>query len=183
MVYDIISILNNWILSCKFFMEKQFIHMNLKQKTSQIIENVRQLKGDPNYIATGMSIGIFIGITPTFPFHTILALALAYIFRASKAAAALGVWIGNPLTIPFIYVGSYKTGSMILGTSFPYDIKYLTFTELTKLGLDATLALITGGVIIGILPAVASYFITRRLVKKYRSRRRLKNINQGKPAS
>jgi uncharacterized protein len=159
------------------------MNFNLKLKTARIIEDIKHLKGDPNYIASGMSIGIFIGITPTFPFHTVLALALAYIFRASKAAAALGVWIGNPLTIPFIYFGSYKTGSIILGTSFPFDIKYLTFTELTKLGLEATLALLTGGVIIGILPAVASYFITRRLIKKYRSRRRHKKTEQGQPVS
>ncbi len=124
--------------------------MNLKQKTAQFIENVKQLKGDPHYIAAGMSIGIFIGITPTFPFHTILALALAYAFRASKAAAAIGVWIGNPLTMPFLYLGSYKAGSIILGTSIPFDMKYTTFTELTKLGLKATIALMTGGIVIGI---------------------------------
>jgi len=157
--------------------------IDLKKKTTRFIESIKQLKGDPNFIASGMAIGIFIGITPTFPFHTILAVGLAYILRASKAAAAIGVWIGNPLTIPLIYFGSYKTGSLILGSSFPFDAKYLTFTELTKLGLDATLALITGGVVIGIVPAVASYFITRRLVKKFRSRRRLIKINQEKPAS
>ncbi|TRZ50341.1 DUF2062 domain-containing protein [bacterium] len=157
--------------------------MNLKQKTARSIERVKQLKGDPNFIAAGMAIGIFVGITPTFPFHTILAIGLAYILRASKAAAAIGVWIGNPLTIPFIYMGSYKTGALILGTSLPFDAKYTTFTELTKLGLDATIALLTGGAIIGILPAVAAYFITRRLVKKFRSRRRLLTNNQEKPAS
>lgn len=157
--------------------------MNLKQKTAQFIENVKQLNGDPHYIATGMSIGIFIGITPTFPFHTILALALAYILRASKAAAAIGVWIGNPLTMPFIYLGSYKTGALILGTSIPFDIKYTTFTELAKLGINATLALLMGGIIIGILPAAAAYLITRRMVKKLRSRRRLLKANQKEPVS
>ncbi|MBU1713753.1 MAG: DUF2062 domain-containing protein [Proteobacteria bacterium] len=157
--------------------------MNLKQKTAQFIENVKQLKGDPHYIAAGMSIGIFIGITPTFPFHTILALALAYALRASKAAAAIGVWIGNPLTMPFLYLGSYKTGSIILGTSIPFDMKYMTFTELTKLGLKATISLMTGGVVIGIPFAVASYLITRRLVKKFRSRRRLLKVNQEKSVS
>jgi len=157
--------------------------MNFKQKINEFIKRVKQLKGDPNFIATGMAIGIFVGITPTFPFHTILAIGLAYILRASKAAAAIGVWIGNPLTIPFIYMGSYKTGALILGTSLPFDAKYTTFTELTKLGLKATIALLTGGVIIGIPFAAASYFITRRLVKKFRSRRRLLTNNQEKPAS
>ena len=155
----------------------------LKKKTSQFIESIKQLKGDPNFIASGMAIGIFIGITPTFPFHTVLAVALAFIFRASKAAAAIGVWIGNPLTIPFIYMGSYKTGSLILGTSIPFDTKYTTLTELTKLGIDATLALITGGIIIGIVPAVAAYFLTRRFVKKFRSRRRLSAKQQEKSVS
>jgi uncharacterized protein (DUF2062 family) len=130
-----------------------------------------------------MAIGVFVGITPTFPFHTGIAIALAYILRASKAAAAIGVWIGNPLTIPFIYLGSYKTGALILGTSLPFDAKFTTFTELTKLGLKATIALLTGGVIIGIPFAVVSYFITRRLVKKFRSRRRLKMNQPGAPAS
>ncbi len=157
--------------------------MNLKQKTAQFIEHVKQLKGDPHFIAAGMAIGIFVGITPTFPFHTFIAIALAYFLRASKAAAAIGVWIGNPLTIPFIYLGSYKTGALILGTSLPFDAKFTTFTELTKLGLKATIALLTGGVIIGIPFAAASYFITRRLVKKFRSRRRLLTNNQEKPDS
>lgn len=157
--------------------------MNLKQKIYEFAERVKKLQGDPNFIAAGMAIGIFVGITPTFPFHTVLAIALAYILRASKAAAAIGVWIGNPLTIPFIYLGSYKTGALILGASLPFDAKFTTFTELTKLGFEATIALLTGGVIIGIPFAAASYFITRRLVKKFRSRRRLLTNNQEKPAS
>lgn len=157
--------------------------MNLKQKINEFAERIKQIKGDPNFIAAGMAIGIFVGITPTFPFHTVLAIGLAYILRASKVAAAIGVWIGNPLTIPFIYLGSYKTGALILGTSLPYDAKFTTFTELTKLGLKATIALLTGGVIIGIPFAAASYFITRRLVKKFRSRSRLLTNNQEKPAS
>ncbi len=157
--------------------------MNLKQKCIGFAERIKKIKGDPNFIAGGMAIGIFVGITPTFPFHTAIAIALAYILRASKAAAAIGVWIGNPLTIPFIYLGSYKTGALILGTSLPYDVKFTTFSELTKLGLKATFALLTGGVIIGIPFAAASYLITRRLVKKFRSRRRLLMNQPEIPAS
>lgn len=157
--------------------------MNLKQKIKGFTERIKKIKGDPNFIALGMAIGVFVGITPTFPFHTGIAIVLAYILRASKAAAAIGVWIGNPFTIPFIYLGSYKTGALILGTSLPFDAKYTTFSELTSLGLDATLALLMGGVIIGIPLAVVSYFITRRLVKKFRSRRRLKMNQPGTPAS
>ncbi|MBU4010589.1 MAG: DUF2062 domain-containing protein, partial [Proteobacteria bacterium] len=103
-----------------------------------------------------------------------LAVMLAYIFRASKAAAALGVWIGNPLTMPFLYFTSYKTGQLIFGTSLPFDIKYTTFTELIKLGSDATLALMTGGTLIGIPPAILAYFITSHIANKVHTRKKQK---------
>ncbi|MBU1055255.1 MAG: DUF2062 domain-containing protein [Proteobacteria bacterium] len=148
--------------------------MTIKKKISEFVEKIKNLDGDPHYIAMGMSIGVFIGITPTFPFHTALAIMLAYIMRASKAAAALGVWLGNPLTMPFFYFTSYKTGQIIYGTSFPFDIKYTTFTELLELGSDATIALMTGGVLIGIPPAIAAYFITSHITKKVHSAKKLK---------
>ncbi|MGB5159180.1 DUF2062 domain-containing protein [Desulfobacterium sp. N47] len=146
--------------------------MIIKKKISQFVDRVKKLDGDPHHIAVGMSIGVFIGITPTFPFHTALAVMLAYILRASKAAAALGVWIGNPLTMPFFYFTSYKTGQLIFKTSLPFDLKYTSLTELIKLGSDATLALMTGGTLIGILPAILTYFITWHIAKKVHLRKK-----------
>ena len=51
----------------------------------------RRLQGDPRKVALGAAIGIFIGITPTLPFHTFLILGLAPLFRASVIAAYLGI--------------------------------------------------------------------------------------------
>lgn len=148
--------------------------MTIKKKINGFVEKIKNLDGDPQHIAMGMSIGVFIGITPTFPFHTALAVMLAYFMRASKAAAALGVWVGNPFTMPFFYFTSYKTGQIIFGTSLPFDIKYTTFTELIKLGSDATLALMAGGALIGIPPAIAAYFITCNITKKVHHRKKQK---------
>jgi len=144
----------------------------LKKKIKEFIKNAKTLQGDPHYIAMGMAIGVFIGITPTFPFHTVLAVALALVFRASKPAAALGVWAGNPITMPFFYLGSYKIGMLILGNSVPYDEKYISIPELLKLGLDVTAALITGGAVLGILPAIFSYFVARKIFTNIRNRKK-----------
>jgi uncharacterized protein (DUF2062 family) len=58
-----------------------------------------RLRGKPGELARGVAIGIFVGITPTIPFHTILALILAMILRGSKIAALLAtVLVSNPLT-------------------------------------------------------------------------------------
>ena len=142
-----------------------------KYNIREFVERVKKLEGDPHYIAMGMAIGVFVGITPTMPFHTVIAVALAFILRGSKAAAAIGVWFCNPFTAPFFYLGSYKVGMFIFGNSAPFDIKYESILELIKLGMDVTMAMIAGGIILGILPGIVAYFITRKIIATIRSRR------------
>lgn len=147
----------------------------LKQRLHDFIERAKKLQGDPHYIAMGMAIGVFVAITPTIPFHTAIALALAFILRGSKAAAVIAVWVSNPVTIPIFYLGSYKAGNFILGNSIPFDPKYESLSELAKLGLDATIAMMMGGVILGIVPGIAAYFITRKIFITLRARRAKKH--------
>jgi uncharacterized protein (DUF2062 family) len=142
-----------------------------KHYIREFVARVKNLKGDPHYVAKGMAIGVFISITPTIPFHTVLAVTLAFILRGSKAAAVLGVWFSNPLTAPIFYWGCYKAGMYLLGISAPFDVKYESILELINLGMDVTIAMIAGGIILGILPGIASYFITRKIIVTIRLRR------------
>ena len=64
----------------------------LKKKVELLLERIRQMNGDPHYVALGMAIGVFVAVTPTIPFHTVLAIGLSILLRGSKAAAILGVW-------------------------------------------------------------------------------------------
>ena len=149
----------------------------LKQRLHDFIERVKKLQGDPHYIAVGMAIGVFVAITPTIPFHTAIALALAFMLRGSKAAAAIAVWVSNPVTIPIFYLCSYKVGNFILGNSIPFDPKYESLSELAKLGLDATIAMMVGGVILGIFPGIAAYFITRKIFITLRARKAQRDLS------
>jgi uncharacterized protein (DUF2062 family) len=102
------------------------------------------------------------------PFHTILAVSLAVLVRASKLAAALGVWVGNPLSIPFFYYGSYRIGQLVLGLPglrFPEDHSLLV---MAKLGGEIVGAMVLGGVILGIIPAVVAYVLTLKLTSSPR---------------
>jgi uncharacterized protein len=145
-----------------------------KYNIREFVQRIKNLEGDPHYVAMGLAIGVFIGITPTIPFHTVLAVALAFILRGSKVAAALGVWFSNPITAPIFYWGSYKAGMYLLGNPAPFDIKYESILELLDLGMDVTIAMIAGGIILGILPGIASYFITRKIITTIRLRRESK---------
>jgi len=115
-----------------------------------------------------MAIGVFVGITPTIPFHTVLAVGLAFLFGASKTAAAIGVWFSNPLTIPVLYVSSFKVGSHFLGREIPFGIDQESLSGLLRLGLDVTAAMLTGGIVIALPLAVTTYFLTRWLLARYR---------------
>jgi len=142
-----------------------------KHNFREFFDRVKNLEGDPHFVAMGLAIGVFIGITPTIPFHTVLAVSLAIILRGSKAAAALGVWCSNPVTAPIFYWGSYKVGMYLLGNRAPFDVKYESILELLNLGMDVTIAMIAGGVILGVLPGIASYFITRKVIETIRLRK------------
>ena len=157
------TIQDSTVKKSEYFFKK----FNIREFT----ERVKKLHGDPHYVAMGMAIGVFISITPTIPFHTIIAVALACIFRGSKAAAALGVWFCNPLTAPLFYWGSYKAGMLFLGNQGPLNVKFESILELIKLGADVTMAMIMGGVILGILPGIAAYFLTRKIFLTIRSRK------------
>ncbi len=144
-----------------------------KHNWRDFVAKAKTLQGDPHYVAMGMAIGVFVSITPTIPFHTVIAIFLAFILRGSKPAAAIGVWFCNPVTVPVFYLASYKAGMLILGRSAPFDVKYESITELAKLGLDVTVAMTMGGVILGIIPGIAAYFITRKIFTKIRQRSKL----------
>jgi uncharacterized protein (DUF2062 family) len=142
-----------------------------KFKIREFAERVKELHGDPHYVAMGMAIGVFISITPTIPFHTVIAVGLAFVFRGSKAAAALGVWFCNPLTAPLFYWGSYKAGMFILDDPAPFHVKFESILELLELGAGVTMAMVAGGVILGIIPGIVAYFVTRKIFITIRSRK------------
>ncbi len=60
-----------------------------------------RLQDDPRKLAWGMALGVFVGVTPTVPFHFITVLTLAPLLRVSVITAVLGTQLCNPLTIAF----------------------------------------------------------------------------------
>ena len=159
--------------------DKQKPRLTFRQKYSleTLKDRIKRLNGDPHYVAMGMAIGVFVALTPTIPFHTVLGVLLAILLKGSKPAAVIGVWVSNPVTIPIFYLASYKVGAYILGHKIPFDQKYDSILELAKIGLDATIAMLLGGILIGIPPAILAYFFTKRIVTKYRKKRAKKKAS------
>lgn len=144
-----------------------------RERFGQMLVRMRQLEGSPHYLALGMAVGVFIAITPIIPLQTIVAIALAFLVRGSKSAAVLGTWLSNPLTIPLVYYANYQVGCALLGCQTMVDtIAFDSFAELMELGLEVTLAMMVGGIVIGGVLGTAAYFITFRgfVILRRRSR-------------
>ncbi|MDO9532363.1 MAG: DUF2062 domain-containing protein [Deltaproteobacteria bacterium] len=137
-----------------------------------------RLQEDPRKLAWGMALGVFIGITPTIPFHMVGALALAALFRISLVTAFIGIQIGNPLTIPAIYIASYKVGQFLLYRGKPLVFPE-TFSFEAWMGVlwQGGVALQVGGVILAIPPAIVAYFLTLWIVQRYRRRKAAKALS------
>jgi uncharacterized protein len=136
-----------------------------------------RLQEDPRKLAWGMALGVFIGITPTIPFHTVAVLSLAALLRVSPVTGFIGIQIGNPLTIPAIYLASYKMGQFLLYRGkplvFPETFSFEAWMDVLWQG---GVALQVGGVILAVPPAIVSYFLTLWIIQRYRRRKAAKAL-------
>lgn len=162
---------------------RHVVQTTWKARLKAFYLRIKSLQGDPHYVAMGMATGVFISITPTIPFHMVLAVTMAFMLKGSKPAAIIGAWFCNPLTIGPIYVGSYKLGMWMLGRKVAIaDLEHITFQQLLSLGTDVAVAMVIGGAVLGIIPAIATYAFTYRMFLRIRSRRKAKAMNALNPS-
>ena len=150
---------------------------SLNRRLRYLYLRFTRLRGSPQELALGMALGIFVGIMPVVPFQMASAVALALLFRASKITAVAGTWISNPVTIYPIYKYCYDIGSLILG--FDRSTKVLgriagalnagEFLDMARTilsgGGQVVLAFLLGGMVLGIICAVPSYFLVSYFFK------------------
>ena len=152
---------------------------SITRRLRYIYLSLSRLREDPHELALGMALGIFAGMLPITPLHTVVAVALALAFRASKITAAVGTWICNPITIYPVYKYAYDLGSLILG--FDRNAKTLSpvietirneeflhmITAILSTGGKVAAAFLMGGLTLGIISGVPSYFIFLYLFKVF----------------
>lgn len=147
---------------------------NLRKFLRRLYERFVKIRGRPREIALGFALGLFIGMSPTMGIQMPIAVFVAAIFQWSKISAAVGVWITNPFTAPFIYGLTYVVGARLLGLKASLTLpNNLSWDLLKELIANAPLifgALAAGGIIIGLPLAVAGYFLSYGAVNKYQQK-------------
>jgi uncharacterized protein len=161
---------------------------NWKRSIRYVLTRLSRLRTSPHSIAIGAAAGVVISFTPFLGFHFILAGLLAWSLRGSLLASALGTFFGNPLTFPFIWVGSYQLGSKILGLDTQLDGGGLlsqlkdAMANIARASWDTIWYAIeplwpmmlkpmaVGGVPMGVVAGVISYYLVKKLAGAYQHR-------------
>jgi uncharacterized protein (DUF2062 family) len=140
-----------------------------------------RLTGTPYAIGAGFATGVAISFTPFVGFHLMLALLIAWMLGGDLVAMALGTLIaGNPWTLPFIWITTYKVGQAMLGhegtraASRELTHHQFTFNDLLSKPMELLLPMTLGS-----LPfAIASWFITFYVIADIVRRNKIARIKR-----
>ena len=154
-----------------------------------------RLRDNPHRIARGFAAGTFINFTPLFGFHLLGACAVALMVRGNLLASALGTFVGNPITIPFIAVMSLRLGRWMLGVEGSlapaaifgaftaaggqlthnflsvFDGRVAHWDQLATFFHTIFLPYLVGGLVPGLIAALIAHHLTLRIVLGYQRHR------------
>jgi uncharacterized protein (DUF2062 family) len=137
-----------------------------------------RLRGHPKEIARGIAVGVFAGWFPWMGLQMIFAVFFAFLVRGNKIAAAAATWVSNPLTYVPIFGFNYKVGEWLLGlrdsavTEQSFEQSWQSFDSMMLLGWNFVITLFFGSFVVGIFATALSYFLSLRLIYRWRNRRR-----------
>jgi len=155
-----------------------------------VTKRILRLTASPHAVAAGVAAGAFTSFTPFMGLHFLFAAVLAWLVRGNLIASALGTFVGNPLTFPFIWAGTYKTGQFILQADTSREAPALGRAMKRVLdglwNMDATAAsdafvsiwtpilypMLVGGTLLGLVVSTIIYFLTKRAAMIFRESRR-----------
>jgi uncharacterized protein (DUF2062 family) len=154
------------------------------------------MSGTPHNIAAGFACGVAISFTPLVGFHILLGCVMALIVRGNFVAVAVGTLVGNPWTFPFMWLGGYELGKLLLGSEvagtqpMPWRIQDLvgylsqaaqeastdgSVVMLQHLAADLLVIaepVLVGGLPLGIAVGLLVYFPMARAIAAYQEARR-----------
>ena len=147
----------------------------MSERIRRTVQILLQLSDTPHRIALSFAIGVWIAFSPLLGIHTGLALAIAYLFRLSRASMLIGAYVNNPWTIAPMYTAGTVLGCYMLGISteglweIDWSLHGRAFYEAMLLGLRPYVwPYIVGNTLLGCVASVAAYFALRTVLERRR---------------
>jgi uncharacterized protein (DUF2062 family) len=151
-----------------------------------LFKKLLHIEDTPERTALAYSIGVFLGFSPFLGIHTLIALAIAFLFNLNRVAILLGAWSNTLWWIVPYYMFATWIGMWVTG--FWIDGK--TLKGIFRLGMDQgfmsshfwgciasqwglLLSFGIGSMILAIFLSLIAYPLSLKWIKFYRSHRRL----------
>ena len=118
-------ILYIWFLLVRLFViMPRDTYRKLKKKGIKrfLVEDFLRNRDSPKKKALSIALGVFIGLSPLWGFHTIIVLFLALILNLNKVIAFAFSNISLPPFIPLVLLLSLQTGNWVLGIDTHYEL-------------------------------------------------------------
>jgi uncharacterized protein (DUF2062 family) len=156
--------------------------MRSMRQFKDLIKRLLHIEDTPERTALAYSIGVLLGFSPFLGFHTLMGLAIAFLFNLNRVAILLGVWSNMPWwTIPFYTMATWL-GMWVTG----FRVENWNTKEMFQIGIDhgflssdfwsragsqwnLLLSFLIGSQILATLLSVIVYPLSLRWIKFYRS--------------
>jgi hypothetical protein len=160
-----------------------------------LVKKLLHIEDTPERTALAYSIGIFLGFSPFVGLHTLMGLAIAFLFGLNRVAILLGVWTNTPWWIVPFYMIATWVGMWVTG----FRIGWGALREIFQLGMDRgfmssnfwgcvtsqwglLLSFLIGSLMLCILLSVVSYPLSLKWIKFCRLKREKSKIVEGERA-
>ena len=140
-------------------------------RLQRVLEISGSLRSHPEAIARGVAVGLFVGLTPTVGFQTVLMITACILVAGNFPVAFAVSWVSNPFTVAPLYWGFHSLGMAAValwpGPLPPADAWFFQGVgdELIFTGLDSLM--------VAVPVAMGSYFLTHRLTALLNRRRQV----------
>lgn len=134
--------------------------MNFRRWMRYMLIKIKRMKDNPQKLARGLALGVFLNFLPTFGTGFLIALVAARFLRANVFLACSAA-LATKWCIPILYAFNLKVGQMVLG--MPSETLGTIWTKIAGLDLSGILSLgkpfLLGSVLNSIVASYISYLI------------------------
>ncbi len=144
---------------------------------------LRMQKATPRQISQGAALGVFLAFVAPPGLQLVPGLLIATLMGASRLATGAGVFVSNPLTMPFIYPFSYRLGSWVTGYLRPVAVPDET-EEIWQAAISENtpqfllINMWVGLILLGSLFGVFAYYAAGWAFRRYGMKRLRKRVSE-----
>ena len=126
----------------------------------------------PQKLKLAFAVGVFIAFSPLVGIHTVLGVAITWLFRFNPVAVMVGVFINNPWTMVPIYGGGLWLGLQLWppAADLPgIHFEGLTFIDFLVQLKPYLIPFVLGCTLTGLVAALIGYGVMHMLISAYRT--------------